>query len=94
MIKQKIEKMQFPILIMVFVMTLSVSSLFKPSINKIDATRLAKDVYGVGDIKSTKIIQERNLNGDFKNEKDFYHRTKKLGIGEVVFNRINKKYKF
>lgn len=92
--RKKISKMEFPVLIIIFVMTLSFSNLFKSSINHIDAPTLAKDIYGVGLIKSHRIIKEREQNGHYKDEKDFYHRTKKLGIGEVVYNRINKKYKY
>lgn len=92
--KKRISKMEFPVLVVIFVMTISFSSLFKDSINHVDALTLAKDISGVGTIKSNKIIQEREQNGHYKDEKDFYHRTKKFGIGEVVYNRINKKYKY
>lgn len=91
--KQIFEKMKFNVLIGVFVITIFVSQLFKPSINYVDAQTLAKDITGVGKIKSEKIIAEREAYGFFKGEKDFYERTKKLGIGEVSFNRIKKAYK-
>lgn len=87
-----LNKIQFPILVCVFALTLAVSTMFKKSINYIDAQTLAKDIYGVGKIKSERIVRERELNGVFLGEKDFYNRTKKLGIGEVVFNRIKKEY--
>ena len=90
--KKILNKIQFPILVCVFVLTLTVSTMFKKSINHIDAQTLAKDISGVGKIKSERIVRERELNGFFLGEKDFYDRTKKLGIGEVVFNRIKKEY--
>lgn len=89
---QVLEKMKFSILIMVFAITLFITSLFRPNINYVDQETLAKEVVGVGEIKSAKIIQERELHGFFKGEKDFYERVKKLGIGEVVINRISKQY--
>ncbi len=92
MLKNKIE---FPILICIFVMTLGISSLFRTSINEVDANTLAKDISGIGEVKSAIIIKERDLNGKYTNFKDFVDRTKKYGgIGEVVINRVNKKYKF
>lgn len=88
-----LSRMKFSIIIVIFGITLCVSSLFKPSINYIDAQTLSKDITGVGDVKSEKIINERDRFGFFKGEEDFYKRTKKLGIGEVVFNRIKKQYR-
>lgn len=91
--KQIFEKMKFNVLIGVFVATIFVSQMFKPSINYVDAQTLAKDIVGIGKIKSEKIVAERENYGFFKGEKDFYDRTKKLGIGNVSFNRIKKEYK-
>ena len=89
-----LSRMKFSVVIVIFAITLFVSSLFKPSINYIDAQTLAKDIVGVGQIKSERIINEREQFGFFKGEEDFYNRTRKLGIGEVVFNRIKKQYRF
>lgn len=88
-----IEKMKFPILISVFAVTILVANLFRPSINYVDSQTLAKNIVGVGQKKSERIIDERNKYGFFKGEKDFQDRVKKLGIGEVSFNRIRKAYR-
>lgn len=89
----KLEKMKFSILLCLFAITLFVSSLFKPNLNYIDAQTLADNIVGVGEIKSTRIIKERDEHGFFLGEKDFANRVKDLGIGEVVLNRITKKYR-
>lgn len=89
-----LEKMKFSILLSLFVVTFGVSTLFKPNLNYIDAQTLAEDIVGVGELKSAKIIKERQEHGFFLGEKDFTNRVKDLGIGEVVMNRITKKYRF
>lgn len=88
-----LNRMKFSLIIVIFGITIFVSLLFKPSINYIDAQTLAKDIVGVGEIKSEKIINERDKFGFFKGEEDFYNRTRELGIGEVVFNKIKKQYR-
>lgn len=88
-----LNRMKFSIVITIFGITLFVSSFFKPSINHIDAQTLADNIVGVGKIKSERIVNEREEFGMFKGEEDFYNRTRKLGIGDVVFNRIKKQYR-
>lgn len=92
--KKSMSKIEFPVLIVAFIITLCVSTMIRPSINKVDAITLDKKIVGVGKIKSHRIIQERELNGDFKNQKDFCERVGKLGVGEVVLTRITKEYNF
>lgn len=91
---KKMPKMKLPVVMFIFGLTLSVTHWLKPSINDIDAETLANEVIGIGYAKSQKIINERDKNGEFENKQDFYKRVKKLGIGEVVYNRINKQYKY
>lgn len=90
----KLEKIKFSIVLVLFAITLGVSSLFKPSLNEIDAQTLANDIAGVGKVKSEKIIKDREENGIYLGQKDFENRAKSLGIGEVVIGRISRKYKF
>ena len=89
-----IPKMKLPIVIIMFSLTLLINYISKPSINVVDADTLATEIVGIGKVKSTRIIEERERNGEFESKQDFYIRTKNLGIGEVVFNRIGKIYKF
>lgn len=90
---QILEKMKFSVLLIVFVVTLVIGNIFRPNINDVRDVKLANDIVGVGKIKSEKIVAERELHGDFKDEKDFRDRTKDY-IGDVVFNRITKTYRF
>ena len=77
-------KIRFPVLICIFVMTVSVSSLFKNTPNN---DVLAKNVYK---IESEKMIKKEKSNINKCKEKDSYNKAKKLGMGEVVLNKIKK----
>lgn len=86
-------KIKFPLILIVFFFTIMFSNLFKTSINEVDRIALANDIQGIGKIKAEKIIKERELHGNFKNEKDFYERTKNI-LGDTTFTRVKKTYSF
>lgn len=75
------------ILLTIFIL----SNTYKPSINT--ATYAGLDsVRGMGDVKTTLVLNELERE-KFKNKDDFRERTGHK-IGEVVFKRLNEKYKF
>lgn len=92
--KNVISKIKLSVCVCLFFITITISNFLKPNINYINGDRIAKDITGVGKIKSEKIINEKEVNGFYKNEKDFYSRMKDLGIGEITYNRIKKTYRF
>lgn len=77
---------------MAFIMIGGMDYYSKPSINHVSAYRIDKEVRGVGEIKSNKIIKERETNGYYKNIQDFNERTKDF-VGETVQTRIVRAYK-
>lgn len=86
------ERLRLSLFILLFVITIGISNIFKPSINTIDKLALDTQIKGVGKIKASKIIEERNMNGNYKSKEDFENRTKDF-LGETVINRIEKTYK-
>lgn len=86
------EKLRLSLFIVLFVITIGISNIFKTSINEVDKLALDTQIRGVGKIKSEKIIKERDMNGYYKDKQDFENRTKNF-LGEKVTNRIEKTYK-
>lgn len=86
------ERLRLSLFILLFVITIGISNMFKTSINEVDKLTLDTQIKGIGDIKSSKIIKERDTNGNYKNKKDFENRTHNF-LGEIVTNRIEKTYK-
>ena len=78
--------------IMAFVLILGMDYNDKLSINQVSAYTIDQQIEGVGKVKSNKIIQEREVNGDYKNIQDFNERTKDF-VGEKVQGRLAKAYK-
>lgn len=86
------EKLRLSLFIVLFVITIGISNIFKTSINEVDKLALDIQIRGVGKIKSEKIIKERDMNGYYKDKQDFENRTRNF-LGEKVINRIEKTYK-
>ena len=92
--KGVVNKIKISLFMMVFLMALMFSN-NRPNINYIDAQHISKAIQGVGDVKSTWVIKEREK-GLFINKDDFHARVvdnKNYKVGEVVFDRIVKTYK-
>ena len=83
------EKLRLSLFIVLFVITIGISNIFKTSINEVDKLALDIQIRGVGKIKSEKIIKERDMNGYYKDKQDFENRTRNF-LGEKVINRIEK----
>lgn len=93
--KGAVNKIQIPLLMMVFFFTLALINI-KPNLNYATESELDLSILGIGTLKASQIIKEREDNGIFKNRDDFYVRVvnnKKYKVGDVVAQRIFKKYK-
>ena len=68
---------------------------FRPNINSVSQEQLQKDIVGVGKIKATQIVHERDFR-EFSSTEDFYNRivvNTDYKVGDKVYSNINKKYK-
>lgn len=86
------ERLRLSLFILLFVLTIGVSNMFKTSINDVDRLTLDNDIRGVGRIKADKIVSERELNGVYLDKEDFENRTGDF-LGSKVTNRIEKTYR-
>lgn len=86
------ERLRLSLFILLFVITIGISNMFKTSINEVDRVALDTQIKGIGKIKANKIVGEREINGNYKDKEDFENRTKEF-LGEIVTNRIEKTYK-
>lgn len=93
--KNIINKIQISLFMLVFFFALALTNV-KPNLNHATVEQIIADINGVGKVKSTHIVKEKNENGLFKDKDDFYVRVvnnKEYKVGEVVADRIVKKYK-
>lgn len=91
--KTVVDKIKISLFMLVFFLALMLSN-NKPNLNYISKEQIAKEIRGIGAVKSSHIVTEKE-NGLFKNKKDFYDRivmNGKYKIGDVVFERITKTY--
>lgn len=89
LIIQPIKHQVFAVLLMIAVLI----SNFKPNINYLTEEQIARDIVGVGPVKSHAIVMEREKGGVFKDVDDFKSRVKSYGVGRIVVNKGVNKYK-
>lgn len=93
--KNVANKIHIPLLMMIFFFTLALINV-KPNLNYATEREIDLSVLGVGTLKASQIVKEREENGNFKNKKDFYTRVvnnKSYKVGNLVAKRITKKFK-
>lgn len=89
------NKLKLSVLSVVFVLSLFFSQITKKNLNTITYHELVSEIKGVGNVKATHILSERDVNGYFKNKEDFKVRVvlnDKYKVGETVYDRIINTY--
>lgn len=86
------EKTKLSLFVLLFIITVGISNIFKTSINDVDRVTLDTQIRGIGKVKADKIITERELHGNYMDKLDFEERTNQF-LGDKVTNRIEKTYK-
>lgn len=87
-----VEKIKPQVFMVLFAIALFISS-FRPNINYLTAEQIARDIAGIGPIKSQAIVMERTKGGVFKNADEFSARVKPYGVGKIVVEKAVKKYR-